>query len=154
LNGINAARQIKQVWPEVKILFLTMHASPIYLREAMDAGGMGYVLKTSAFEDLHTAAQKVLRGQVYVTPSFDREVLETVHAPMRGCPRPSVSLTQRQIEVLQMIAEGCGNKEIADRLHVSVKTVEFHRGRIMSKLGAHNVADLIRYALQSGIVSV
>jgi len=154
LNGIDAARQLKQVWPEVKILFLTMHASPLYLREAMDAGGMGYVLKTSAFEELRTAVQKVLAGQIYLTPSFDREVSETAHSSMRGRRRPSVRLTQRQIEVLQMIAEGCGNKEIADRLQVSVKTVEFHRGRIMARLGAHNVADVIRYAVQAGIVSV
>ena len=74
--------------------------------------------------------------------------------PLKGRRRLSVRLTQRQIEVLQLVAEGSGNKEIADRLHVSVKTVEFHRGRIMAKLGAHNVADLIRYAVQSGIVSM
>jgi DNA-binding NarL/FixJ family response regulator len=154
LNGIDAARQLKQVWPEVKILFLTMHASPMYLREAMDAGGLGYVLKTSAFEDLKIAVQKVLKGERYVTHSFDRDVLETVDASTPGCPRPTVRLTERQTEVLRLVAGGSGNKEIADRLHVSVKTVEFHRGRIMAKLGAHNVADLIRYAVQSGIVGM
>ena len=154
LNGIDAARQLKKVWPEVKILFLTMHASQLYLREAMDAGGMGYVLKTSAFEELRTAVQKALAGQTYVSPSFNREVLETAQTSMRGRGLSSVRLTERQIEVLQMVADGCGNKEIAHRIQVSVKTVEFHRGRIMARLGAHNVADVIRYAVQAGIVSV
>ena len=148
LNGIEAARQIKKVWPEAKLLFLTMHASPAYLKEAMDAGGMGYVLKSSANEELRSAVQKILKGQVYVTPSFDRDVLETVQPSLRGRPRPSAALTFRQAEVLQLVAEGWGNKEIADLLKVSVKTVDFHRGRIMRKLGAHNVAELVRYAVQ------
>jgi DNA-binding NarL/FixJ family response regulator len=78
------------VWPEAKLLFLTMHASPVYLREAIDAGGMGYVLKSSASEELRIAVQKVLKGQVYLSPSFDQDVLETVHASIRGSPRDSV----------------------------------------------------------------
>jgi DNA-binding NarL/FixJ family response regulator len=154
LNGIDAARQIKKMWPEAKLLFLSMHSSPVYLREALDAGGDGYILKTSAKEELPIAMQKVLNGQIYVSQSFDEGVRESVGPRLKGSARPSVSLTHRQIEVLQLVAEGFANKEIADRLNISVKTVEFHRGRMMAKLGAHSVADLIRYAVQSGIVSM
>lgn len=153
LNGIEAARHVIKAWPEAKILFLTMHANPAYLKEAMDAGGMGYVLKSSANEELCSAVRKILKGQAYVTPSFDRDVLESVQSSRRGSA-PPVALTFRQAEVLQLVAEGWGNKEIADLLKVSVKTVDFHRGRIMRKLGAHNVAELVRYAVQSGMVGV
>jgi DNA-binding NarL/FixJ family response regulator len=152
LNGIDAARQIKKEWPNAKLLFLTMHASTVYLREAVEAGGLGYVLKSSATEELRTAIQKVLKGQAYLAPSFDREVLETVQASIRKPGRSSVQLTGRQREVLQLIAEGRVNKEIATILNISVKTVEFHRGRIMGKLGVHSVAELIRWAVQAGLV--
>jgi DNA-binding NarL/FixJ family response regulator len=154
LNGIDAARQIKKVWPEAKLLFLTMHASPAYLKEAMGAGGMGYIVKSSATDELHSAVQKTLKGQIYISPSFDREVLEDAQQPQRGSPRSSTPLTFRQAEVLQLVAEGWGNKEIAELLKVSMKTVDFHRGRIMRKLGAHNVAELVRYAVQAGVVGV
>lgn len=154
LNGIDAARQIKKIWPEAKLVFLSMHSSPVYLREAIDAGGEGYILKTSAKDELRIAAQKILNGETYVSPSFDGGVRESVDSSPGRRGRHSARLTARQIEVVQLIAEGFGNKEIAERLHISVKTVEFHRGRIMTKLGAHNVADLIRYAVQCGIVSV
>jgi DNA-binding NarL/FixJ family response regulator len=154
LNGIEAARHIKKAWAGAKLLFLTMHASPAYLKEAMDAGGMGYVLKSSANEELRSAVQKVLKGQIYVSPSFDRDVLEAVQASQRRHPRSSAPFTFRQAEVLQLVAEGWGNKEIANLLKVSVKTVDFHRGRIMRKLGAHNAAELVRYAVQAGVVGV
>ena len=152
LNGIDAARQIKKEWPEAKLLFLTMHASAVYLREAVAAGGLGYVLKSSATEELRTAIQKVLKGGAYLAPSFDREVLEAVQSSIRKPGRSSVQLTGRQREVLQLIAEGRVNKEIATILNISVKTVEFHRGRIMGKLGVHSVAELIRWAVQAGLV--
>ena len=152
LNGIEAARQIIKAWAGAKLLFLTMHGSPAYLKEAMDAGGMGYVLKSCANEELRSAVQTILRGQIYISPSFDRDVLEAMQVSQRRRPRSSVPLTFRQAEVLQLVAEGWGNKEIADLLKVSVKTVDFHRGRIMRKLGAHNVAELVRYAVQAGVV--
>jgi DNA-binding NarL/FixJ family response regulator len=151
LNGIDAVKQIKKEWPQSKFLFLSMHSSPVYVREAIEAGGLGYVLKTSATEELRTAIQKVLKGQVYLAPSFDCRVLESVQA-LHKPGRSSVELTSRQREVLQLIAEGCANKEIAAILLVSVKTVEFHRARIMSKLGAHSMAELVRWAVQTGLV--
>jgi DNA-binding NarL/FixJ family response regulator len=153
LNGIDAARQIKKTWPQIKLLFLSMHASPVYVREALDAGGSGYVLKSSATEELRTAIQAVLKGRTYVATSIEGGGgLEGVEPSLRRAGRSSVQLTERQREVLQLIAEGRGNKEIATILKVSVKTVEFHRGRIMNKLGVHTVAELIRWAVQAGLV--
>jgi DNA-binding NarL/FixJ family response regulator len=152
MNGIDAARQIKKMWPEARLLFLSMHNSPVYLREAIDAGGSGYLLKSSAVEELRTAIQKILKGQTFVAPSFERGVFEDVSAAVLRPGRSSVQLTERQRTVLQLIAEGRGNKEIAAILEVSVKTVEFHRGRIMSRLGVHTVAEIIKWAVQVGLV--
>ena len=150
LNGIDAARQIKKEWPQARFLFLSMHTSPVYLREAFSAGASGYVLKSSAAEELRTAIQKVLKGQTYVAPSFEPGILEDVRRP--AVSPGSVQLTERQREVLQLVAEARGNKEIAAILKISVKTVEFHRGRIMEKLGVHRVAELTRWAVQAGLV--
>jgi DNA-binding NarL/FixJ family response regulator len=152
LNGIDAARQIKREWPQAKLLFLSMHSNPVYAREAMEAGGSGYVLKSSATEELRTAVQKVLKGQAYLPASFDRQVLEAIQTSIAKPGRSSVQLTERQREVLQLIAEGRVNKEIATILKVSVKTVEFHRARIMSRLGVHSMAELVRWAVQAGLV--
>jgi DNA-binding NarL/FixJ family response regulator len=152
LNGIEAARHIKKVWPEARLLFLSMHNSPVYLREAIEAGGSGYLLKSSAVEELRKAIQLVLKGRIYVTPSLERGILGGTGPSIGRSTKSSVQLTERQMEVLQLIAEGRGNKEIAPILEVSVKTVEFHRGRIMNKLGVHTVAELIRWAVQAGLV--
>lgn len=154
MNGIDAARQIRKEWPEAKLLFLSMHSGPVYLREAMDAGGTGYVIKSAANEELQIAVDRVLKGQVYISAGFDRDVVEGVQASMHGRAKASAQLTFRQREVLQLVAEGWANKEIANLLNVSVKTVEFHRGRIMIKIGAHSAADLIRYAFQSGMLEM
>ena len=151
LNGIEAARQIKNAWPEARFLFLSMHSNPAYLRDALDAGGLGYLLKTSAKEELREAVDHALNGKTYVSRSFDGGNGQSEDPNSR---RQLSALTNRQIEVLQLVVEGLGNKEIASRLQISVKTVEFHRGRMMAKFGAHNVADLIRHAVQSGIVRV
>ncbi len=148
LNGIDAAQQIKKAWPQAKLLFLSMHASTAYLQEAFNAGGSGYVLKSSAAEELRTAIQKVLSGQTYVAPSLEQGITQGV-LRQGGL---SAQLTERQREVLQLIAEGRGNKEIATILGVSVKTVEFHRGRLMERLGVHGVAELVRCAVQAGLV--
>ena len=152
LNGIDAARQIKNVWPGAKLLFLSMHANAVYLREALGAGGAGYVLKSSATEELRAAIRTVLKGEIYVARAFGRDVLESLRTPTGRQPRASIALTDRQREVLQLIAEGRGNKEIAAMLSVSVKTVEFHRGRIMSKVGVHTTAELTTFAVRAGLV--
>jgi hypothetical protein len=109
LNGIDAARQIKGAWPGAKLLFLSMHANAVYLREALNAGGSGYVLKSSATEELRAAIRRVLKGEIYVARAFGRDVLESLRTPSGRRPRSSIELTDRQREVLQLIAEGRGN---------------------------------------------
>ena len=151
LNGIDAARQIRLQWPEAKLLFLTMHANRMYLREAMRVGGLGYVLKTSAAEELKTAIQRVLKGQVYISPSLDADALEDLRTP--GRHSASIYLTDRQRQVLQLVAEGATNREIARILSVSIKTAQFHRGQIMRKLGVHSSVKLAAYAVKEGLIS-
>jgi len=152
LNGIDAAREIKTALPATKLLFLSMHSSPIYLRKALEAGASGYVLKSGASEELLTAIEAVRKGRSYVSPGFGQEVIESVRNWPEKSSRVVIELTLRQRQILQLIAEGKQNKEIADILQVSVKTVEFHRARLMAKLGAHTVAELTRLAIEEGLI--
>ncbi len=153
MNGIDAAREIKRTLPATKVIVLTMHSNAIYLRKALDAGASGYVLKAGAAEELLTAIETVLGGGSYVTPAFDRNVLENVGLWRTKPLRSEIDLTGRQRQILQMIAEGKRSKEIADILNVSVRTIEFHRMRLMTKLGAHSVAELIAFAMQEGLIA-
>ena len=156
LNGLEAARQLNKLVPESKLIFLTMHASPTYATEAFQAGASGYLLKRSAASELSQAIQSVLQGQQYLTPLITKDVLDLVFKPStgkRGKPA-SMALTSRQREVLQLVAEGRGTKEIATILSVSVKTVEFHRSRIMQQLDIHSTADLTKYAITHGITGL
>jgi DNA-binding NarL/FixJ family response regulator len=151
LNGIEAARQIKKSWPEARLLFLTMHESPLYLREALQSGAQGYLMKSSASEELHAAIRAVLRGETYLSESISWQVRDTLSTPT-GRPTRAAALTERQKEVLQLLAEGRSNKEIAGILGVSVKTVEFHRAQLMRTLGVHTAAELARFAVRLGLV--
>jgi DNA-binding NarL/FixJ family response regulator len=159
LNGLEAARQLAKLVPESKLIMLTMHASPTYATEAFQAGASGYLLKRSAASELSQAIKSVLQGQQYLTPLITKDVLDSVFKVFkpstgeRGTPA-STALTPRQREVLQLVAEGRGTKEIATILSVSVKTVEFHRSRIMQQLGIHTTADLTKYAITHGITSL
>ena len=152
LNGIDAARQIKKAWPEAKLLFLSMHTNLVYLREALEAGGSGYVLKSSATEELQTAIETVLKGKTYIAPAFGGEVVQSLLTSAGERRKSTVALTDRQRQVLQLLAEGRSNKEIAGILQVSVKTVDFHRGRIMGRLGVHTAAELSALAVRMGLV--
>ena len=156
LNGLEAARQLTKLVPESKVIFLTMHASPTYATEAFQAGASGYLLKRSAASELSQAIQSVLQGQQYLTPLITKDVLDSALKPSTGKPgKPaSTALTPRQREVLQLVAEGRGTKEIATILSVSVKTVEFHRSRIMQQLDIHTTADLTKYAITHGITGL
>jgi DNA-binding NarL/FixJ family response regulator len=156
LNGLEAARQLSKLVPESKLIFLTMHASPTYAAEAFQAGASGYLLKRSAASELSQAIQSVLHGQHYLTPLITKEVLESVmkvSTEGRGKPMPT-ALTARQREVLQLVAEGRSTKEIATILSVSVKTVEFHKFRIMQQLDIHTTANLTKYAITHGITGL
>ena len=156
LNGLEAARQLQILVPESKLIFLTMHASSTYATEAFQAGASGYLLKRSAASELSLAIRSVLHGQHYLTPLITKDVLGSVLNPSsgeRGTPVP-MALTPRQREVLQLVAEGRGTKAIATALKVSVKTVEFHKSRIMQQLDIHTTADLTKYAITHGITSL
>lgn len=156
LNGLEATRQLTKLVPESKVIILTMHASPTYATEAFQAGASGYLLKRSAASELNQAIQSVLQGRQYLTPLITKDVLDSVFKPStgeRGTPE-STALTPRQREVLQLVAEGRGTKEIATILSVSVKTVEFHRSRIMQQLGIHTTAGLTKYAITHGITGL
>ena len=148
LNGIDAARQIRQAWPRAKLLFVSMHSNGMYVREAMSTGASGYVLKTSAAEELLPAIRTVLEGRVYMTPALAPNGIGALPAA-----RVTSGLTERQREVLQLIAEGRSSKEVASILGISVKTANFHRYEVKKKLGVHSIAELAAFAARSGLVS-
>ena len=150
LNGIEAARQIKKAWPQAKLLFLTMHADSTYLREALQVAD-GYVLKSSASEELPDAVRCVLNGQRYLSKSIDWGSTGAV-PPHADASQGAANLTNRQREVLQLLAEGRSNKEMATILGVSTKTVEFHRAQMMRTLGVHTVAELTIQAIRLGLI--
>ncbi|MFV1949947.1 MAG: response regulator [Anaerolineales bacterium] len=155
LNGLEATRQIKQRIPETKVLILTRHANQEYIKSILRAGASGYLVKKSAAEELVIAIQSVQRGDSYLDPSISKTIIEGYLNPAAGEDKPlEIKLTPRQREVLQLIAEGHPNREIASRLHISVKTVENHRANIMQKLNLHSTADLTQYAIRMGIISL
>lgn len=153
LNGLDAAGQIKTALPAVKLIFLSMHANPMYLRRALDVGGMGYVLKSGVIEELLAALDEVVKGNIYVSKGFGQNVLESRLNRTGKAAKDEEDLTIRQREILQLVAEGRLNKEIAHITGISIKTVEFHRTRIMAKLGVHSTAELTRIAVERGLIA-
>ena len=153
LNGLDAGRQLKKLIPSIKLIFLTMHADPIYAREAFQVGASGFLLKRSAASELMLAIRAVMKGQFYVTPAIAKDFLGMVTSEMPAPPAETDSLTPRQREVLQLLAEGHSTKEIAEMLNVSPKTIEFHRTQINRELNLHSTAELTRYAITHGLVS-
>ena len=154
LNGIEAARQLKKANSAAKIIFLTMHPDSTYATRALEAGAVGYVLKHSASTELITAIRQALRGKVYVTPIIAKDVLKSFMDGSYKASRPTLELTPRQREVLQLVAEGRSTKEIANLLHISTRTVEFHKYRIMEDLDLRTNAALVQYAVKHGIASI
>jgi len=152
LNGFEAATQIKKILPATRIIFLSQHLNPAYLKHALKLGASGYVLKAEATGELQHAVETVLRGKTYVSPAFGEDVIANLWNRSGDVSKESEGLTDRQREILQLVVEGKGNKEIADILHVSIKTVEFHRARLMAKLGVKTVAELTKVALQQGLI--
>lgn len=153
LNGIDAARQLRRLIPDCKLVFLSMHGDPTYVTEAFRAGASGYVLKRANATELIQAIKTSLRGQFYVSPLLAKGILDPL---IHQKPSPvglQTELTLRQREVLQLVAEGRSLKEIASILCLSVKTVEFHKTRIAKQLGLHTTADLTKYAMSHGLVS-
>jgi DNA-binding NarL/FixJ family response regulator len=148
LNGIEAARKLRQELPQAKLLFVSMHSNAMYVREALSTGASGYVLKSSAAEELLPAIQKVLEGGVYISASLGPATFEGA-----ASSRLVHGLTSRQREVLQLIAEGRSSKEVANLLGTSVKTANFHRYQLKKKLGVHSIAELAAFAVRRGLVS-
>jgi DNA-binding NarL/FixJ family response regulator len=149
LNGIDAAQQIKERLPAVKLVFLTMHVNPAYVSSALRAGANGYVLKSAANEDLVLAMRNVLDGRMHVSPGISVS-LDCFRDPARAAA--SLSLSAREREVLQLIAEGKLAKEIAFALDVATRTVNFHRENIKQKLGLNSTAALTKYAIEQGLI--
>jgi DNA-binding NarL/FixJ family response regulator len=155
LNGIEAARQLAKTVPRSKIVFLSMHSDPEFVVEAFKVGGRGYLLKRSAGSELAFCLREVLKGHFYATPLVAKTLIEGI--PERGsageAPATAAgTLTPRQREVLQLVAEGYSAKEIASTLDISVKTVEYHKKQIMDSLDLRTVAQLTRYAISHRIV--
>lgn len=154
LNGLEATRQIKKLLPDIKILGLTMYTNEEYILQLLQAGGSGYVVKQSAPSDLIAAIRAVYRGDSFLSPEVSKVIIDE-YLKQAGQTGPETSydkLTDREREVLQLITEGLSNREIADKLHISVKTVGVHRTNLMEKLNIHNTIDLVKYAIRKGII--
>lgn len=158
LNGLEAMRQILSENPKTKVIALSMHSDRRYVTGMLSAGASGYILKHCAFEELAHAINTVLSNQVYLSPAIAEIVVKELSQPRsprsRKQPASLSSLTSREREVLQLIAEGHSAREIAQRLHLSVKTVETHRRQIMEKLGIRSVAELTKFAIREGLTSL
>jgi two-component system, NarL family, response regulator NreC len=155
LNGIEASRQILSKAPDIKVLALSMHSDEQFVVEMLNAGASGYLLKDCAFGELCLAIRAVVENQKYLSPGIASIVVKDYLRKLSGAKHPgSPLLTLREREVLQLVAEGNRSKEIADRLHVSVKTVETHRQQIMDKLNIRSVAELTKYAVRKGITAL
>lgn len=150
LNGVEATRQIAKESPRVKVIGLSMHSSNKYVREMFKAGASGYLLKDCPFEELTKAIRTVAEGKAYVSPSIGDTVIKNYVGELEEDTAFSV-LSQREREVLQLLAEGKTTKQVAGQLHISPKTVEAHRLRIMNKLNIDNIAQLTKYAIQEGL---
>jgi DNA-binding NarL/FixJ family response regulator len=153
LNGIEATARLAKEWPDISVLILSMHHNEAYVRQALRHGARAYLLKDAAPMELELAIKAVLRGESYLSPAVSKGVLNDYVQRLRGDDQPQEALTQRQREVLQLVAEGQSNKDIARRLDLSVKTVDSHRSQLMKQLDIHEVAGLVRYALRVGLVS-
>jgi len=149
LNGLDAAREIRRIAPEIKTILLTMYTDKEYVLQAMKAGARGYVLKTQAAEDLIRAIREISRGEVYLSPGVAASVVDAYVDKTDVATDP---LTPRERQILQLVAEGKTTKEMARLLNISFKTAESHRSHIMKKLDIHEVAGLVRYAIHQGLL--
>jgi DNA-binding NarL/FixJ family response regulator len=154
-NGIEATRQMIATLPEVKVIALSMHSDRRLVLGMLRAGASGYLLKDCAFEELARAIETVAANQPYLSPSIARTVIEDYVDRIAQTESATADvLTAREREVLQLLAEGWSTKQIASHLHISVKTVETHRRRIMEKLGLRSIAELTKYAIREGLTSL
>ena len=146
LTGVEACRKLREIVPRCKTVLISMYPQAEFVREALNAGASGYVLKLAAAAELRTALREALNGNVYMSAEVARDALSSV---LSRAP----TLSPRQREVLRLVAEGCSAKEVAQRLHIKVKTAQFHKTNIMTRLGMHTTAELTKYALGHAITS-
>jgi DNA-binding NarL/FixJ family response regulator len=156
LNGIDATREIKAQLPDTKVIALSMHANRAYVLQALEAGASGYLLKDSAFEELTTALNAARNGDRYLSPGIAEagSTRTDSRKPTQGTILQSKRLTKRELEVVQLIADGKTTKEIAARLTISVKTVETHRKQVTEKLEIRSVAGLTKFCIREGLTSL
>jgi DNA-binding NarL/FixJ family response regulator len=153
LNGLEATARIVKEYPNVRVLMLSAHSNEEYVKQALLAGAAGYLLKGASIAELELAIQAVVRGETYLSPAISKQVVADYIRRVESEASPLELLTPRQREILQLIAEGHSNKEIARMLHVSAKTIETHRTQLMERLDIHDVAGLVRYAIRAGVLS-
>jgi DNA-binding NarL/FixJ family response regulator len=153
LNGLEAARQIRKLAPNVRVILLTAFGYDQYIQQMVDADIHGYVIKDSPSNLLNHAIHEVMKGNRFFSPTISRR-MKTIYdeLPVSSDGSKAVKLTSREIEVLQLIAEGAANKQIAGELNISIKTVEKHRQNLMDKLRIHETASLTRYAISTGVI--
>lgn len=153
LNGLDATAHAMREWPHLKVIIVSMHATEAYVIEALRAGAAGYLLKNADADELERAIRAVVRGERYLAPSVSQRVIDRFLRTEDGVQAAGETvLSARQREVLQLIAEGRNTREIAERLNLSVKTVETHRAQLMHRLEIFEVAGLTRYALRIGLI--
>ena len=161
LNGLEVISRISKDNTDTKVIILSMHTNEEYVVQALKSGAAGYLLKDSAPNELEIAVNAVMRGETYLSPAISKHVVDNylkrisdVSTEKEKGPDIFRQLTSRQREILQLIAEGNSTKEIANKLNVSIKTVETHRMQLMERIGIHDVAGLVRYAIRMGIITV
>ncbi len=153
MNGLQATQTIKREFPDTRVLVLTQYESKEYVISLLQAGAAGYVLKLAPVEELLEAIRTVYSQGAFLPPELLQTVMHRMVEPLAPAPTPRATLTERETEILRLIAEGLTGNEIAERLCISRKTVVTHRANIMEKLGVHNTAELIRHAIREQIVS-
>ena len=153
MNGIEAIARIKQLTPDVGIIILTMHEAEEYLKQAMQAGASGYVLKKAADTELLEAVRAVARKEIFLNPSMSSMLIQSIFQPeIKEESKSNINLTGRETEVLKLVALGHTNKEISEKLSVSIKTVETHKARVMEKTGCERRSEIVRFAMREGYI--
>jgi DNA-binding NarL/FixJ family response regulator len=157
MNGLEATREIRRNHTDTKVILLTMHDNEEHLKQSLEYGASGYLLKDASAQELYLAIEAANRGETYLSPSVSRKMinkfLEVRQQPEQSS-NPLSILSRRELEILKLLAESKSNKVIADELCISIKTVEKHRTNIMQKLEIHNIVDLVKYAIKTGLINV
>ncbi|MBS0184017.1 MAG: response regulator transcription factor [Nitrospira sp.] len=154
LNGLDATSRIVRESPTTRVILLSMHANEEYFQQALEVGASGYLLKGAELAELELALKTVARGETYLAPAVAKYAIKAYREKSEGPSGPLMKLSMRQREILQLIAEGQTTKDIAQRLNLSVKTVETHRSQLMERLDIHDVPGLVRFAMRVGLIQL